>query len=114
MRKGLLKTMCSGVATPDLATPFSPGVGEEGRIVFRGLGLTGDGGDTLEVAGTHTLFNLADPPPSTAGDGTWVEINVDRKVSACGPTCCDSQGPALRPLSCRAGCGLIRGRVCGS
>ncbi len=32
----------------------------------------------LEVAGTHILFDLADPPPSTAVDGTWVEISVER------------------------------------
>ncbi|MEW2100093.1 hypothetical protein AB0882_28000 [Streptomyces sp. NPDC012485] len=63
------------------ATSFSPGVYEaEGcRIVFRGrLGLTGDGGAVLEVAGTCILFDLADPPPSTAVDGTWVEISVER------------------------------------
>ncbi|MEU0038726.1 hypothetical protein [Streptomyces sp. NPDC006333] len=63
------------------ATSFSPGVDEEegGRIVFRGrLGLTGDGGAILEVAGTCILFDLADPPPSTAVDGTWVEISVER------------------------------------
>ncbi len=28
----------------------------------------------LEVAGTHILFDLSDPPPSIAVDGTWVEI----------------------------------------
>ncbi|MFD7866448.1 hypothetical protein [Streptomyces sp. NPDC057682] len=63
------------------ATSFSPGVDEEedGRIVFRGrLGLTGDGGAVLEVAGTHILFDLAYPPPSTAVHGTWVEISVQR------------------------------------
>lgn len=63
------------------ATSFSPGVYEaEGcRIVFRGrLGLTGDGGAVLEVAGTCILFDLVDPPPSTAVDGTWVEISVER------------------------------------
>ena len=63
------------------ATSFSPGVDEEedGRIVFRGrLGLTGGGGAMLEVAGAHILFDLADPPPSTAVDGTWVEISVER------------------------------------
>ncbi|MFF2522608.1 hypothetical protein [Streptomyces liangshanensis] len=63
------------------ATSFSSGVDEEegGRIVFRGrLGLTGDGGAMLEVAGTHILFDLADPPPSAAVDGTWVEISVER------------------------------------
>ncbi|MFD3658705.1 hypothetical protein [Streptomyces sp. NPDC058620] len=60
---------------------FSPGVDEVegGRIVFRGrLGLTGDGGAVLEVAGTHILFDLADPPPSPAVDGTWVEVRVER------------------------------------
>ncbi|MFH8691172.1 hypothetical protein ACH4EC_30405 [Streptomyces anulatus] len=63
------------------APSFSPRVEEkEGdRIVFRGrLDLTGDGGATLEVAGTHFLFDLADPPPSTVVDGTWVEISVER------------------------------------
>ncbi|MFE2294648.1 hypothetical protein [Streptomyces sp. NPDC059452] len=63
------------------ATSLSPGVDEEeaGRIVFRGrLGLTGDGGAMLEVAGTPILFDLAAPPPSTAVDGTWVEISVER------------------------------------
>ncbi|OKJ48691.1 hypothetical protein AMK28_33960 [Streptomyces sp. CB02115] len=60
---------------------FSPGVAEvEGdRIAFRGrLGLTGDGGAVLEVAGTRILFDLADPPPSPAVDGTWVEVRVER------------------------------------
>ncbi|MGW1185686.1 hypothetical protein ACWD7Y_21105 [Streptomyces drozdowiczii] len=62
------------------ASSFSPGVEEEGgRIVFRGrLGLTGDGGAMLEVAGTHILFDLAGPQPSPAVDGTWVEISVER------------------------------------
>lgn len=58
-----------------------PGVDEEedGRIVFRGrLGLTGGGGAVLEVAGTHILFVLADPRPSKAVDGTWVEVRVER------------------------------------
>lgn len=60
---------------------FSPGVAEvEGdRIAFRGrLGLTGEGGAVLEVAGTCILFDLADPPPSPAVDGTWVEVRVER------------------------------------
>ncbi|MER5628980.1 hypothetical protein [Streptomyces nitrosporeus] len=70
------------------ATSFSPGVDEEegGRIVFRGrLGLAGDGGAMLEVAGTHILFDLADPPPSTAVDGTWVEISVERNTVSLWP-----------------------------
>ncbi|MFF4249392.1 hypothetical protein ACFYY2_33740 [Streptomyces sp. NPDC001822] len=63
------------------ATSFSPGVDEEegDRIVFRGrLGLTGDGGALLEVAEAHIFLDLADPPPSKAVDGTWVEISVER------------------------------------
>ncbi|MFH9613753.1 hypothetical protein ACH4MM_08380 [Streptomyces pratensis] len=49
------------------------------RIVFRGrLGLMGDGGAVLDVAGAHILLDLADPPPSDAVDGTWVEISVER------------------------------------
>ncbi|WP_426501561.1 hypothetical protein [Streptomyces sp. D54] len=63
------------------ASLFSPGVAEaeDGRIVFRGrLGLTGDGGAFLEVAGTRILFDLADPPPSTAVDGIWAEVRVER------------------------------------
>ncbi|MCX4970970.1 hypothetical protein [Streptomyces sp. NBC_00654] len=63
------------------ATSYSPGVDEEedGRIVFRGqLSLTGDGGAVLQVAGTLILFDLAEPPPSTAVDGTLVEISVER------------------------------------
>ncbi|MFH8668346.1 hypothetical protein ACH4F3_26165 [Streptomyces anulatus] len=60
---------------------FSPGVAEvEGdRIAFRGrLGLTGEGGAVLEVAGTCILFDLAAPPPSPAVDGTWVDVRVER------------------------------------
>ncbi|MFF7328252.1 hypothetical protein [[Kitasatospora] papulosa] len=70
------------------ASSFSPGVDEEegGRIAFRGrLGLTGDGGAMLEVAGTHILFDLANPPPSTAVDGTWVEISVERNTVSLWP-----------------------------
>ncbi|MFE7752665.1 hypothetical protein [Streptomyces sp. NPDC057428] len=62
-------------------TSFSPAVGEEEgcRIVFRGrLGLTGDVGAVLEVAGSQILFDLADPPPPDAVDGTWVEVRVER------------------------------------
>ncbi|MFI5739265.1 hypothetical protein ACIA9I_12940 [Streptomyces anulatus] len=63
------------------ATSLSPTVGEEegGRIAFRGrLGLTGDIGAVLEVAGSQILFDLADPPPPDAVDGTWVEVRVER------------------------------------
>ncbi|MFJ2024711.1 hypothetical protein ACIODW_13030 [Streptomyces sp. NPDC087897] len=66
------------------ATSFSPGVDEkEGdRIVFRGrLGLTGDGGATLEVAGTHLLFDLAAPPSSTAVDGKVLRrLRAERRL----------------------------------
>jgi hypothetical protein len=62
------------------ATLPSPTLGEDGgQIVFRGrLSLTGDGGAVLEVAGTLILFDLADPPPPVAFDGTWVEVRVPR------------------------------------
>ncbi len=52
------------------ASLFSPGVAEaeDGRIVFRGrLGLTGDGGAFLEVAGTRIL--LAPGLPRSTGLG---------------------------------------------
>ncbi|MGW1412568.1 hypothetical protein [Streptomyces sp. NPDC002403] len=62
------------------ATLSSPALGEDGgQVVFRGrLSLTGDGGALLEVAGTQILFDLADPPPPMASDGTWVEVHVER------------------------------------
>ncbi|GGY32389.1 hypothetical protein GCM10010342_19090 [Streptomyces anulatus] len=74
------------------AASFLSGVDEkEGdRIVFRGrLGLTGDGGATLEVAGTHIL--------STSPTRRHRLLSMERgsrsawsgTVSACGPTCCD-------------------------
>ncbi|MDX3596600.1 hypothetical protein PV749_36305 [Streptomyces sp. ID03-2B] len=66
-------------ATSPRPTQLPPPSQKGGRIVFRGrLGLTGDGGAMLEVAGTHILFDLAASPPSTAVDGTWVEISVER------------------------------------
>ncbi|WP_405983341.1 hypothetical protein [Streptomyces sp. NBC_00872] len=62
------------------ATLSSPALGEDGgRIVFRGrLSLAGNGGAVLEVAGTQILFDLADPPPPDAVDGTWVDVSVER------------------------------------
>ncbi|MET8405326.1 hypothetical protein [Streptomyces sp900116325] len=62
------------------ADSFSPKLAEDGRrIVFRGrLSLTGDGGAVLEVAGSQILFDLADPLPPAASDGTWVEGRVER------------------------------------
>ncbi|WP_329238062.1 hypothetical protein OG488_37985 [Streptomyces sp. NBC_01460] len=71
------------------AFSLSPRVHEEEgrRIVFRGrLGLMGDGGAMLEVAGTGILFDLADPPPSTAVDGTWVEVRVERNSVSLWPS----------------------------
>ncbi|MFF3392667.1 hypothetical protein ACFYW1_17290 [Streptomyces sp. NPDC002669] len=58
----------------------SAALGEDGgQLVFRGrLSLTGDGGALLEVADTQILFDLADPPPPIASDGTWVEVRVER------------------------------------
>ncbi|MEU1212487.1 hypothetical protein ACFYSH_14635 [Streptomyces sp. NPDC005791] len=32
----------------------------------------------LEVDDSHILFDLADPPPPVAVDGTWVEVRVER------------------------------------
>ncbi|WP_330248022.1 MULTISPECIES: hypothetical protein [unclassified Streptomyces] len=62
------------------ATLSSPALGEDGgQVFFRGrLSLTGDGGALLEVADAQILFDLADPPPPIAGDGTWVEVRVER------------------------------------
>lgn len=62
------------------ADSSSPKLAEDGRhIAFRGrLTLTGDGGAVLEVAGTQILFDLADPLPPAASDGTWVEVRVER------------------------------------
>ncbi|MFB6813969.1 hypothetical protein ACFCV8_05420 [Streptomyces sp. NPDC056347] len=62
------------------ATLSSPALSEDGgQVVFRGrLSLTGDGGALLEVAGTQILFDLSDPPPQMASDGTWVEVRVQR------------------------------------
>ncbi|MFF3359729.1 hypothetical protein ACFYWN_45900 [Streptomyces sp. NPDC002917] len=58
----------------------SPALSEDGsQVVFRGrLSLTGDGGAVLEVGDSQILFDLADPPPSVAADGTWVEVRVER------------------------------------
>ncbi|WP_406424216.1 hypothetical protein [Streptomyces sp. NBC_01589] len=62
------------------ATSASPALGEGGgQVVFRGrLSLTGEGGALLEVADTQILFDLDDPPPPIASDGTWVEVCVER------------------------------------
>ncbi|WP_406361513.1 hypothetical protein [Streptomyces sp. NBC_01579] len=30
------------------------------------------------MADAQILFDLADPPPPIAGDGTWVEVRVER------------------------------------
>ncbi|WP_371611926.1 hypothetical protein [Streptomyces clavifer] len=58
----------------------SPALSVNGRqVVFRGrLRLTGDGGVVLDVDGSQILFDVADPPPPIAVDGTWVEISVER------------------------------------
>lgn len=62
------------------ASSSSPESAEDGRqIVFRGrLCLTDDGGAVLEVADTQILFDLAEPLPPVASDGTWVEVRVQR------------------------------------
>jgi hypothetical protein len=67
-----------GRNTRPVASP-SPSLSEDGsRVVFRGrLTLTGDGGAVLEVDDSHILFDLADPPPPVAVDGTWVEVLVE-------------------------------------
>ncbi|MFD6275660.1 hypothetical protein ACFWFI_08820 [Streptomyces sp. NPDC060209] len=41
------------------------------------LTLTGDGA-ALEVGDSQILFDVADPPPPAAVDGTWVEVRVER------------------------------------
>lgn len=58
----------------------SPALSEDGdQVVFRGrLSLTVDGGAVLELGDSQILFDLADPPPPVAADGTWVEIRVQR------------------------------------
>ncbi|MFF0401061.1 hypothetical protein ACFYSJ_35835 [Streptomyces sp. NPDC005248] len=76
-------TVDESVAWDDNTRPAdssSPKLAEDRRhIVFRGrLSLTGDGGAVLEVAGTQILFDLADPLPPAASDGTWVEVRVER------------------------------------
>ncbi|MCF3102278.1 hypothetical protein IPZ58_11855 [Streptomyces roseoverticillatus] len=68
----------SGNTVP--AASASPALEEaDDCIVFRGqLSLTDDGTASLYFAGTHILFDLADPPPPKGTDGTWVELRVKR------------------------------------
>lgn len=58
----------------------SPALSENGsQVVFRGrLTLTGDGGAVLEAGDSQILFDVADPLPPVAVDGTWVEVRVER------------------------------------
>ncbi|MFD3613403.1 hypothetical protein ACFWXA_36260 [Streptomyces atroolivaceus] len=49
------------------------------QAVFRDrLTPMGDGGAVLEVGESQILFDLADPPPPVAVDGTWVEVRAER------------------------------------
>lgn len=71
--------LARGASVRPAALSSPPVHGAPCQVVLRGrLSLTGGGGAVLEVAGAHILFDLADPPPPAAAEGTWAEVRVDR------------------------------------